>query len=214
MIKSSNEYLADVTVFSSADSGLSRSLPPQWWRQQVFRTNGTHLPSSIWHIPEDIKLNPHQQQRNIHYMAMIMEWNEVKSLNITHTTKFLGAMKTSQLGWRKRRVTKHSKFLCTRPHLRLVVTSQRYTCTTGDITKIYLQWLFVNIKYLWAKMEGHAAVWPADEPGVTLLAGNSFFVERLTPSYCIFYFQLQSDQLQQQNRQQSSVLSLQNWSIQ
>ena len=47
---------------------------------------------------------------------------------ITHTTKFLSAMKTSQLGWRTRRVTKHSKFLHMWPHLRLPVTSQRYTC--------------------------------------------------------------------------------------
>jgi len=34
-------------------------------------------------------------------MAMIVEWFEVQSLNITHTTKFLGAMKTLQLGWHK-----------------------------------------------------------------------------------------------------------------
>jgi hypothetical protein len=68
---------------------------------ESIQNDGTHLPSSKWHIPEDIKLNPYQLQRNIRYMAMIMEWSEIQSLNITHTTKFPGTMKTSQLGWRK-----------------------------------------------------------------------------------------------------------------
>jgi len=55
------------------------------------QNDGTHPPSSIWHIPEDIKLNPYQQQRNIHYMAMIMEWSELQSLNITLTYLLHGA---------------------------------------------------------------------------------------------------------------------------
>jgi hypothetical protein len=46
-------------------------------------------------------------------------------------------------------------------------------------------------------MKGHAAIRPADEPGIAFFARISFFVEGLTPSYCVLYFQFQPAKLKQ-----------------
>ena len=72
-------------------------------------------------------------------MVMIVEWSEVQSLNITHTTKFLGAMKTSLLGWHKYEACPESiqPFWTSQepvswPWYNLVASHRRPYCASGN----------------------------------------------------------------------------------
>lgn len=63
----------------------------------------------------------------------------------------------------------------------------------GEKMTLYLQRLFVDIKYFRTQMHGHTSVRPSHKSSVALLLHGAVVSKVVTPPDCVLHFQLESE---------------------